>query len=309
VTVTATDNAATGGLREWLLPLAFVVCAGWTIWHMPAFILDLLPPADPGLVDQITELHQRKDVLALPPVLTHTDFMDWLAVLLMPVIFFYGAATVKCAPMEYPHWRAIDRIALMFGRVTMMLIILATMIMLYEVFLRYAIEAPTLWANELTLWLAGYVFLFSGLYAMQQRCHIRIFLLYDVLPRWLQHVFDIIGAALLVVFAAFLIYGSYYQVFVIKFYRWEMFGTAFDPPIPATEQPAILVVIALIAIQACINVAADWHLKPAVHTAADDIDKDELAAIKRGVGGTGDTGGGRDTGRPGNGAGDSTRKA
>jgi len=79
----------------------------------------------------------------------------------------------------------------------MILIISMTSVMLYEVFLRYVFEAPTLWANELTLWIAGYVFLFSGLYAMQQRCHIRIFLLYDAMPRWIQHLFDIISVVLI----------------------------------------------------------------------------------------------------------------
>jgi TRAP-type C4-dicarboxylate transport system permease small subunit len=186
--------------------------------------------------------------------------------------------------MEYPQWRPIDRIALFIGRVTMILIISMTAIMLYEVFLRYVFEAPTLWANELTLWIAGYVFLFSGLYAMQQRCHIRIFLLYDLVPRWLQHVFDIISVALLWIFAFFLIYGSFKQVFVVKFYKWEMFGTAFDPPIPATVQPMVLVMVALIAIQAAVNLISDWNLKPTEHHMADEIDDDELEAIKRSLG-------------------------
>ncbi len=166
----------------------------------------------------------------------------------------------------------------------MIMIISMTCIMLYEVFLRYAIEAPTLWANELTLWIAGFVFLCSGLYAMQQRCHIRIFLLYDVVPRWMQRAFDIISAGLVVIFAFFMVYGSYKQVFVTKFYKWEMFGTAFDPPIPATLQPMVLIIIVLIAIQAVINVISDWNLEPTVHTSADDIDEEELEAIKKTLG-------------------------
>ena len=156
--------------------------------------------------------------------------------------------------------------------------------MLYEVFLRYAVEKPTLWANELTLWIAGFVFLLSGLYAMQQRCHIRIFLLYDVVPRWMQHLFDTIWVFLLAVFAFFMVFGSYKQVFVTKFYKWEMFGTAFDPPIPATIQPMILIMIVLIAIQAILNLIADWNKEPVVHTAADDIDEQDLAAMKRSAG-------------------------
>ncbi len=276
----------TGSLREWLVPIGFVLCAGWAIWHIPAYILDFLPPESESLFDQMSKLHERKDVTPNLPGLFggFADPIDWAALILAPIIFVIGALTVRIAHMEYQQYRSIDRIALFIGRITMILIISMTSIMLYEVFLRYAIEAPTLWANELTLWIAGFVFLCSGVYAMQQRCHIRIFLLYDIVPRWVQHMFDVISVVLLAVFAFFLIYGSFYQVFVIKFYKWEMFGTAFDPPIPATIQPMILIIITLLALQAAINLIADWKLKPTVHTAADDIDQDELEAIKRSVG-------------------------
>ena len=33
-----------GTLVEWLVPLAFVICAGWVTWHIPAFTLDWAPP-------------------------------------------------------------------------------------------------------------------------------------------------------------------------------------------------------------------------------------------------------------------------
>ena len=275
----------TGGLLEWIYPFAFFVCSSWVIWHMPAYILDFLPPASQSLVDQMSELHARKDV---SPGLSglfggHTDLLDWLALILLPIVFVLGARNVRVAQMEFQHWRPIDRFALFIGRVTMILIISMTLVMLYEVFLRYVVEAPTLWANELTLWIAGFVFLCSGLYAMQQRCHIRIFLIYDMVPRWLQRVFDITWTALLVIFAFFLVYGSFKQVFIVKFYKWEMFGTAFDPPIPATVQPMILIIVTLIAVQAVINLIADWNLEPEVHSPSNEIDEDELEAIKRAV--------------------------
>ena len=165
----------------------------------------------------------------------------------------------------------------------MVLIISMTVVMLYEVFLRYALEQPTLWANELTLWMAGFVFLCSGFYGMGQRSHIRIFILYDVAPRWLQQVFDVISVSLIVIFAFFLVYGSFHQVFVVKFYKWEMFGTAFDPPIPATIQPMILIIITLVAIQAVCNLISDWNLEPEMHSTTEDIDEDELEAIKRSI--------------------------
>ncbi len=278
-------KAESGGLWEWLVPFAFILCAGWAIWHMPAYLLDFIPPSSQSLFDQMSELHARKDVAPGLPGLFggFADPIDWAALILIPVFFVIGTRTVRVAQMEFQDWRPIDRIALFIGRVTMVLIISMTLVMLYEVFLRYALEQPTLWANELTLWIAGFVFLCSGLYAMQQRCHIRIFLLYDVVPRWMQRTFDVVSALLLVIFAFFLVFGSFYQVFVIKFYKWEMFGTAFDPPIPATVQPMILIIVSLVAAQAVVNLISDWNLKPVLHTAADDIDEDELQTIKRSV--------------------------
>lgn len=275
-----------GSLIEWLVPFAFVVCTGWATWHTPAFLLDFLPPASESMTRQLSELHLRKDVT---PNLSglfggQADVVDWASLILMPILLILGIRTVRCAAMEYEDWRPIDRFALFIGRVVMILILSLTCIMLYEVFLRYVFEAPTLWANELTLWIAGYVFLLSGFYAMQQRCHIRIFLLYDIVPRWMQHLFDIISVTAIWFFAFFLIFGSYKQIFVNKFYKWEMFGTAFDPPIPATIQPMILIVVALIALQATLNLVADWNKAPEDHYGVDDIDEEELEAIKRSVG-------------------------
>ena len=124
---------------------------------------------------------------------------------------------------------------------------------------------------------------------MQQRSHIRIFLLYDICPRWLQRVFDCISTLLIVAFAFFLIYGGYGEAFA-KFGRWETFGTAFDPPIPATLKPMVLFIVAMVAVQAVINLISDWNAEPVIHTAADDLDQDELAKIRAagGADGVGD---------------------
>ena len=276
-----------GGLKEWLIPFLFVLCAGWAIWHGPAYLVDFWGYEEgSNLFNHMNEMHHRKDVT---PNLSGlfggvADIIDLAALLLLPIIFYFGTRNVVLAQMEFAHFSRVDRIAMFIGRITMILIISMTLVMLYEVFLRYAIEAPTLWANELTLWIGGFVFLLSGVYAMQQRSHIRIFILYDVLPRWMQHVCDTIWVALLWFFMACLVFGSYKQVFVNKFYKWQTFGTAFDPPIPATIQPMILIVIILISIQALLNLIADWGRDPNELTQKDLIDKEELEALKKSAG-------------------------
>ena len=48
-----------GSLVEWVVPLCFILCAGWMVWHLPAFTLDWFPPdetAIPNLL--ITSLEQ-----------------------------------------------------------------------------------------------------------------------------------------------------------------------------------------------------------------------------------------------------------
>lgn len=274
-----------GSLVEWLVPLAFIVCAGWLAWHLPAFILDFLPPQDPSQFDKLSALFKRNDVTPDMPGLFggFADIFDWLALLLLPVTLVAGVLTVRRAPMEFEAWGPLDRLSVFVGRVTMMLIVVLCCVMLYEVFVRYVLNAATLWANELSLWLAGFVFLCAGLYAMQQRSHIRIFLLYDMLPRSLQRVCDTISTVLIVTFAFFLVYGGYGEA-LDKLYRWETFGTAFDPPIPATIKPMVLVVVVLVAVQAIINLVSDWNAEAVIHTAADDIDAEELEALKRQVG-------------------------
>jgi TRAP-type mannitol/chloroaromatic compound transport system permease small subunit len=274
-----------GTLIEWLVPLAFILGAGWIVWHMPAFTLDWFPPQDQSTYDQLSDRYRKNDVTPGFAGLFggFADIFDWVALISIPIIGTIGVRTVRRAPMEFESWRPLDRLAVFVGRVTMMLVVVLCCVMLYEVFVRYIMNAATLWANELSLWLAGFIFLCAGLYAMQQRSHIRIFLLYDICPRWLQRVFDVISTVLIVTFAFFLVYGGYGEAFD-KFYRWETFGTAFDPPIPATLKPMVLLVISLVAIQAVVNLFSDWNAEAVEHTAADDIDEDELRRLREAVG-------------------------
>ncbi|NCX87348.1 MAG: TRAP transporter small permease subunit, partial [Rhodobacteraceae bacterium] len=132
-----------------------------------------------------------------------------MALIGLPIFFILGVLTVKRAQMEMEDYTSLDQIAMFIGRVTMLLIFLVVAVMMYEVVLRYVFERPTLWANELSLWMAGFVFILAGFYAMQQRSHIRIFLLYDLLPRNLQKTCDTISTFFILLFAFFLVYGGY----------------------------------------------------------------------------------------------------
>ena len=169
---------------------------------------------------------------------------------------------------EITGW--VDRFNWLLSRVSMWIVAVVIAIMAYEVVMRYAFERPTIWANEMSLWLAGMIYLFAGLYAMQQRSHIRIFLLYDMAPRWLRKTFDVISTSCIVAFCAAVVYGGYGEA-MAKLMRWETFGTAFDPPIPATMKPLVLITVVILAAQAVSNLIHDWHKLPESHDPADEF--------------------------------------
>ena len=173
-----------------------------------------------------------------------------------------------------------DIISLILSRVAMVLIALIVCVMFFEVIARYVFNKPTLWANELSLWIAGFVFLFAGLYAMQQRSHIRIYIIYDMMPRWAQKASDVLSLILIWIFVATLIWGGYQDTYN-KMARMETFGTAWDPPIPSTLYLAVLILIFMVALQALSNLIADWNKAPEHHSPLDEIDEVEIENIRK----------------------------
>ncbi len=181
--------------------------------------------------------------------------------------------------IEYEPDGVFDIISLVCSRIAMIMTAVIVFVMFYEVVSRYVFARPTLWANELSLWIASFVFLLAGQYAMQQRSHIRIYVIYDMLPRWMQKFSDILSLFLIWVFTFAMVWGGYDDA-LRRFLRMETFGTAWDPPIPGIVKPAILIIICLVALQALSNIISDWN-KAAEHHSTDDIDEAEIENIRR----------------------------
>jgi TRAP-type C4-dicarboxylate transport system permease small subunit len=173
--------------------------------------------------------------------------------------------------VEHERTGLVDLITWSFSRIAMWAPAFIVAIIFYEVVMRYVFLAPTLWVNEMSLWVGGGIYLTAGLYALQQRSHIRIFVLYDLAPRWLRRVFDSISVLCVCIFAFSVVWGGFGEA-KAKLLRWETFGTAFDPPIPATIKPLILITLVLLAIQSISNLIYDWNREPQTYNPTDDID-------------------------------------
>jgi TRAP-type C4-dicarboxylate transport system permease small subunit len=248
---------ASSATRELLWPLVFMASAGYLAWYTPRLIIWWGNASD-AMINRF-------------PVAGAPEFLALAAFVLSLIM---GPLTIRPTVQEGTNQTVFDRLSLFMGRVTMLLIVSLVLVMFYEVIARYVFEAPTLWANELSLWMAGAIFLFSGLYAMQQRSHIRIYLLYDMMPRNVQRLCDTFSVSLIVGFAFIMLWGSYNEA-RDKFLRWETFGTAFDPPIPATIKPLLIVFICLVALQAVVNLICDWNKDKEVHSVVDEAEIEE----------------------------------
>jgi len=80
---------------------------------------------------------------------------------------------------------AIESLSIWVGRAFGWCILILTLSVSYEVFVRYVLNAPTVWAFDMMVQMYGALFLMAGPYALAQDSHVRADVVYRLLPvRW-----------------------------------------------------------------------------------------------------------------------------
>ncbi len=80
---------------------------------------------------------------------------------------------------------AIEQLSIWVGRAFGWCILILTLSVAYEVFVRYVLNAPTVWAFDMMVQMYGALFLMAGPYALAQDTHVRADVIYRFLtPRW-----------------------------------------------------------------------------------------------------------------------------
>lgn len=213
------------------------------------------------------------------PELT-TSGLIWVGAIAVCLILWFLFAAPRLVPMlkktlhgqgdDDQRFSFVDIVTLYMASVLMFFVAFIMLIMFYEVVMRYVFSSPTLWVEELSRWLGGVIFLLGGVYAMQQRSHIRVVILYDVVSRNMQRFLDVLGTVCIVIFC-YAVVAGYWNVAMKKFVTWELYGSAWNPPIPAVMKPLVCIVCAWMAVQAISNLIMDWSKPKVVHDPADDL--------------------------------------
>ena len=127
-------------------------------------------------------------------------------------------------------FKVIDRMNELIGKAISYLILVLVGVIVYEIFVRYILNSPTIWAHEISQMVYGaYVILLGG-YLQQRKGHVNVDIIYQRFKPRTRAIIDL---------ATWLLFFAFVGVLLIKGgeMAWDSFlyretdPTAFAPPI------------------------------------------------------------------------------
>jgi TRAP-type mannitol/chloroaromatic compound transport system permease small subunit len=114
----------------------------------------------------------------------------------------------------------IDSLSAWSGKTFAWCIMILTLSTCYEVFVRYVLNAPTVWAFDMSVQMYGALFMMAGAYALSQDAHVRGDVVYRLMPlKWQAGIDFVLYLIFLVPGALCLIYYGYHYAADAWFYK------------------------------------------------------------------------------------------
>jgi TRAP-type mannitol/chloroaromatic compound transport system permease small subunit len=128
----------------------------------------------------------------------------------------------------------VDALSTWVGKAFAWLILVLTLGISYEVFVRYVLRAPTSWAFDFSYINYGALFLMAGAYTLARNGHVRADVLYRFWPARRQASMDLVLYILFFIPAvlAFIYSGWNYAAFSVRFREVSIFSPAGVPVFP-----------------------------------------------------------------------------
>ncbi len=101
---------------------------------------------------------------------------------------------------------SVDAVVKIAGQLAGFLMPLLAGVVAFEVFSRYVLNHPTVWAYDVSLFLFGYIAALGGAYAQQKRAHINVDILYLKVSAKTRRLFNLISYAM----------GIFFLILVVK---------------------------------------------------------------------------------------------
>ncbi len=169
-------------------------------------------------------------------------------------------------PGADPHSGALGRIINAIGIVFAIGILISAGILVIEIFLRYALNAPTIWAHETVIFLTASAFVYGGLYVVARNTHIRVVLIYDYLPKPIRRYFDIAISMICFLASGMFAWAAWKGVERAIWtpagdFRLETSGSAWNPPTPGLLKVFLLFILIIMTVQFLILTIAYFKKK------------------------------------------------
>jgi TRAP-type mannitol/chloroaromatic compound transport system permease small subunit len=154
--------------------------------------------------------------------------------------------------------RTVDGLNGVVGRVTAVGLLALIGLVVWEVFLRYGLNAPTTWGNELITYLfAGYILLGGG-YTLMHRDHVAMDIVYSNLPERVQALMDVLTAFFVIIYCVVLLQQTWIMTYE-ALERGQTANSDWGPPL----FPVYLTMpvgAALLLLQAIAKLVRDLHM-------------------------------------------------
>lgn len=116
----------------------------------------------------------------------------------------------------------IDWVVRQAGLLASFIMPVLAFVVAFEVFSRYVLGSPTVWAFDLSLFMFGYLAALGGAYAQQQRAHINVDILYLKVSHKTRCVFNLISFSLAIFFLVIIVmmsWGKYEEAIEFDYRR------------------------------------------------------------------------------------------
>ncbi len=107
------------------------------------------------------------------------------------------------------YCRGINRIVYVIGLSSSFLMPLLALTVSFEVFSRYALNSPTIWAYDVSLFLFGYIAALAGALAQQNKTHIVVDVVYLSVPLRVRALFNLFSFSLAIFFLGIIVMMSF----------------------------------------------------------------------------------------------------
>lgn len=156
----------------------------------------------------------------------------------------------------------LDKVIEFIGEKLSLIFLFIVAITFFEVFVRYVLNAPTIWVHETAMFLGGTLFVFGGAYALATDKHVRVVLIYDNVSQKTRHLLNIFHHIMGLIFSAMMTWAGFQMGKEAWLSPWgeihlESSGTAWDTHFPAYLKAIIFITMMIISIQFILKLVAE----------------------------------------------------